>query len=77
MHTYKARGAFLFGNRMKTLFTYLKNVRGELSHVVWPDRNQAIIHTGLIILVSAIVALYISGLDYVFSSVVNRLISGY
>jgi preprotein translocase SecE subunit len=62
---------------MKSLLTYLKNVRGELTHVVWPDRKQAILHTGLIILVSAAVALYISGLDYVFAGVVNRLITGY
>lgn len=61
---------------MKSLFTYLRNVRGELAHVVWPDRTQAMIHTVLIILVSAFVALYLSGLDYVFSGVVNRLITG-
>lgn len=62
---------------MKSLFTYLRNVRGELTHVVWPDRNQAMVHTVLIILVSALVALYLSGLDYVFTGVVNRLITGY
>lgn len=75
---YKARGAFLFtGTTMKSFFTYLRNVRGELVHVVWPDRTQAIIHTVLIIVVSAIAALYLSGLDYVFSGVVNRLVTGY
>lgn len=62
---------------MKSLLTYLRNVRGELTHVVWPDRNQAILHTFLIILISAAVALYIAGLDYVFAGVVNRLILGY
>lgn len=62
---------------MKSLFTYLRNVRGELAHVVWPDKKQAMIHTALIIGISAVVALYLSGLDYVFSGVINRLISGY
>ncbi|MBU2158724.1 preprotein translocase subunit SecE [Patescibacteria group bacterium] len=62
---------------MKSLFTYFKNVRGELTHVVWPDRKVAIMHTGLIILISALVALYISGIDYVFSGIVNRIILGY
>lgn len=62
---------------MKSLFTYLRNVRGELAHVVWPDRNQAILHTFLIVLISAIVAVYLSGLDYVFTGVVNRIIQGY
>lgn len=77
MQIYKARGAFLFANRMKSLFTYLKNVRGELTHVVWPDRKAAIMHTGLIILISAAVALYIAGIDYVFAGIVNRIILGY
>ncbi|HRH55881.1 MAG TPA: preprotein translocase subunit SecE [Candidatus Paceibacterota bacterium] len=62
---------------MKSLFTYLRNVRGELAHVVWPDRKQAMIHTLLIILISAIVAVYLAGLDYVFAGVVDRLITGY
>jgi len=62
---------------MKSLFTYLRNVRGELAHVVWPDRKQAILHTGLIILISAAVALVIAGLDYAFGGVVNRVITGY
>jgi preprotein translocase SecE subunit len=62
---------------MKSLFTYLRNVRGELTHVVWPDRTTALMHTLLIVLVSAVVAVYLAGLDYVFSGVVNRLILGY
>lgn len=59
---------------MKSLVVYLKNVRAEMTHVVWPDRNQAIRHTILIILISAILALIITGLDRVFTSVVARLI---
>jgi len=62
---------------MRALISYLKNVQGELKHVVWPKSKQAIIYTGIIILVSVFVALYISGLDYVFTGVVNRLVSGY
>ncbi len=62
---------------MRAFISYLKNVQGELKHVVWPKRNTAIIHTAIIILISAFVALYIAGLDYVFTSVVNRLVSGY
>ena len=62
---------------MKSLLSYLRNVRGELTHVVWPDKKQAVIHTALIIVISALVALYIAALDYIFAGVVNRLISGY
>ena len=60
---------------MNSLFTYLKNVRGELAHVVWPGRNQTILHTVLIVLISALVALLLSGFDYVFAGLVNQFIS--
>ncbi len=62
---------------MRAFISYLKNVQGELKHVVWPNRNQAIVHTLLIIVISAFVALYVSGLDYIFTGVVNRLVTGY
>ena len=59
---------------MNSLITYLKNVRGELAHVVWPSRNITVLHTVLIILISAVVALMLTGFDYVFTGVVNRVI---
>lgn len=59
---------------MNSFFTYLKNVRGELAHVVWPSRNQTLLHTVLIVVISALVALLLAGFDYVFTGVVNRLI---
>lgn len=62
---------------MKNLLTYLKNVKGELSHVVWPSRKTAMSHTVLIILLSAFAALFIALLDYVFTGVVSRFIIGY
>ena len=62
---------------MKSFFTYLRNVRGELAHVVWPDRKQALLHTGLIIVISAVVAVYLAGLDYVFTGVLDRILLGY
>ncbi len=62
---------------MSSFITYLKNVRGEMAHVVWPSRRQTIIHTVLIILISTLVALLISGFDYVFTNIVDRLVSGF
>ncbi len=59
---------------MNSFFTYLKNVRAEMAHVVWPDRKQAILHTILIIVISAVLALLIAGLDYLFTAVVARLV---
>lgn len=59
---------------MNALITYLKNVRAEMAHVVWPNRAQAIQQTVLIIVISAMLALLIAGLDYVFTGVVSRLV---
>jgi preprotein translocase SecE subunit len=62
---------------MKNFLTYLKNVKGELTHVVWPSKKTAVSHTLLIILLSAIAAVFIAFLDYVFTGVVGRLITGF
>lgn len=60
---------------MKTLFTYLKNVRAEFAHVVWPTRRATIAHTLLLILISAVVALFIAALDYIFTFIVGKLVA--
>ncbi len=61
---------------MKALTSYLQNVRAELAHVVWPTPRQAAIYSALVIVISAIVALLITGLDYVFTGVVNYVVTG-
>lgn len=61
---------------MQSLISYLKNVRGELAHVVWPNRRQAVIHTVLIIVISTIVALVLTGFDFIFTGVVDRALLG-
>lgn len=59
---------------MKNLFTYLKNVQGELKHVVWPTPRQAILHTFVILAISAFVAVFIGILDYLLTGAVGLLI---
>ena len=60
---------------MKALTTYLQNVRSELAHVVWPTPRRAITDVIAIVVISAVVALLIAGLDYVFTSLVNYVVS--
>jgi preprotein translocase SecE subunit len=59
---------------MNSLVTYLKNVRTELEHVVWPRPRTAIIHVVLIALICVITALIVTGLDYAFSGVIERYV---
>jgi preprotein translocase SecE subunit len=61
---------------MSSLATYLKNVRAELDHVVWPRPRTAIIHVVLIVLITIVVAFVVTGLDYVFSHAIERFING-
>ncbi len=59
---------------MNSFISYLKNVRGELSHVVWPSQRTAISHVVLIVLISAFAALFITGVDYVFTHGVGKVL---
>ena len=59
---------------MNALISYLKHVREEFTHIVWPTRHTAIAHTLVIIFIAAVIALLVGLLDYVFSSVVSRVI---
>ncbi|MEA2701772.1 MAG: SecE/Sec61-gamma subunit of protein translocation complex [Candidatus Parcubacteria bacterium] len=60
---------------MTSFVTYLKNVRAELSHVVWPTKRQSLTHLALIILIAAITAVLIAILDHFFTKGVGFLIS--
>lgn len=59
---------------MSSFTSYLKNVRAELKHVVWPSPKMAAMHTLLIILISAFVAVFIGVLDYALTSLVGTVI---
>ena len=61
---------------MNALISYLKHVREEFTHIVWPSRQTAISHTVVVILIAAIIALLVGLLDYGFASVVNHIIVG-
>ena len=59
---------------MKSFITYLKNVRGELQHVVWPKQRTAAMQTLLVILISAFAALFIGVLDYLLTQGVGGIL---
>ena len=52
---------------MKSFVEYLKAVRGELTHVSWPSRGQAIAYTGLVVGISVLVAVVLGGFDFLFT----------
>ena len=49
-----------------SIITYLKDTQGELKHVSWPTRNQAIAFTVVVVLISVFVSFFLGFFDYIF-----------
>lgn len=55
-------------------FSYLKEVRVELTNVTWPSRQATFNMTVLVLAVSAILGVYLGLIDFVFSQVITQFI---
>jgi len=53
--------------------TYLKHVREEFTHIVWPSRRTAVGHMLVVIFIALLIALLVGALDYLFTSVVSQV----
>jgi preprotein translocase SecE subunit len=54
---------------------YIRDTRGELKHVSWPTRKQAIVFTVLTIILSVVLALYLGFFDFLFSLGLEQIIA--
>ncbi len=69
------QGFFIYSTLlMSALITYLKHVREEFSHIVWPSTRTAVSHTLVVLLISAVIVVIVGILDYLFSSAVSRIV---
>lgn len=59
---------------MKAIINYLQEVRVELKKVVWPKREQVVKLTVIIFIISTIVAVYMGGLDFGLTKLLETLI---
>ncbi|MFH1971073.1 MAG: preprotein translocase subunit SecE [Patescibacteria group bacterium] len=57
------------------VINYLKEVKLELSKVTWPKKDQVIKLTLIVFVISGIVAIYVGGLDFVFTKVLGLIIN--
>lgn len=55
--------------------SFFKEVKTELFKVTWPNRKTVIRLTGVVIGVSVIVGIYLGGLDYLFSKLIEILLN--
>lgn len=56
------------------MIQYLKEVRAEMKHVSWPTRRQTITYTLVVIAISLATAVYLGVFDYLFSSLIFKLV---
>lgn len=61
---------------MTSPFTYLKHVREEFTHIVWPSNRTALAHTLVVIFIAIGIALLVGLLDYIFGLGVSRFVAG-
>lgn len=59
---------------MNRLSKYLRDTVAEMKRVSWPTSGQAAVYTALVIGISAIVALILSGFDYVFTNLLDLIV---
>ena len=53
---------------------YVRDTRGELSHVSWPTRKQALVFTAIVVVVSVVTAVYLGLFDYILSLILQKFI---
>ena len=56
------------------LVRYLRETRGELRKVTWPTRQESWRLTAIVLGVTAVMALFLGVLDFIFSRAVQELI---
>ena len=65
-------GGFL--NKHMQIIQYLRDTKGEFTHISWPTRRQAVIFTGLIIIFSVITSAYLGISDTIFSAILKSFV---
>lgn len=58
------------------LTEYVKETRGEMKHMSWPTRSQAINYTLLVIGISVATAILLGVADYAFGLGIQKFVIG-
>lgn len=59
---------------LQKIITFLKEVKVELKKVNWPTRKQTIKYTLIVIGVSFAVAIFLGGLDFIFTWLIAKFL---
>jgi len=61
-------------NFFQKIVIFLKEVRLEMKKVNWPTRKETIKYTLLVIGVSAVLAIFLGGWDFIFSTLLSKFL---
>lgn len=56
---------------------YLKETRAEMANIKWPTKKETVVHTALVIGISVLVGLGLSGLDLGFQKAMTALLNSF
>jgi preprotein translocase subunit SecE len=54
--------------------SFFSEVKSELSKVVWPTKEETIRLTGIVIIISIVVGVFIGSLDFIFTNIAGLII---
>ena len=53
------------------LLDYIRDTKGEMKHVSWPTKNQAIGYTAIVLVLSIVLSIYLGFFDFIFTRVID------
>jgi preprotein translocase subunit SecE len=56
------------------IISFFKEVRLETKKVNWPTRKETIKYTVATLAITIVIAVFLGGLDFIFTTVLNKLI---
>lgn len=56
------------------VFDFFNDTKGEMKHVSWPTRRQAIWYTMVVVVISLVIAIILGFFDFAFSRLLDKLI---
>ena len=60
-------------NSMQQLGQFLREVKIELSRVIWPTQNELVGSLIIVILLIIVASLYVGGVDFIFYRIAQHL----
>ncbi len=58
-----------------SIITYIKEVKAETKNIKWPTKKQVVSYTGIVIVLSLVLAAYVGALDAAFAKLLSVVLN--